>query len=312
MLSATYQLPFNGQRLDARLADRHDRPVAERQPGQHRDQQRDLERRGQHGAAGSRRADPHHRLGRPVVRSGVVRGGSSLRQSRTQRGDRAGISQHRSLGQEAPDDGTLPAAAAGGRVRSVQPPELRPARATSSAARPSARSPAPVCRPARPVRRARFSWWRSCRSDARSRLRARGVSSRPSSSRASRASPRVVAQAPDQARADHSRRPARLPGKRGLRRGDAADAVLASDDRRSRRTRSTWRTRSSRRRRTSALADSIRIKFRDRPLDLVIANTAPALQFVLQPSRRTVSGPAPRLCRRDASPDRAAGQRSPV
>src|SRR5215203_2269178 len=32
----------------------------------------------------------------------------------------------------------------------------------------------------------------------------------------------------------------------------------------------------------ASLADSIRIKFADRPLDLVIANTAPALQFLLR------------------------------
>ena len=50
-------------------------------------------------------ADPHHRLGRSVVRSGVVRGGQSLRQPRTQRRDRPGVPQHRSVGEQGAHDG---------------------------------------------------------------------------------------------------------------------------------------------------------------------------------------------------------------
>ena len=88
------------QRVDARLADRDDRPVAKRQPRQHRDQQLDAERRAEHRAPRSRRADSHHRLCRSVVRSGIVYSGGSFRQPGAQRRDRPGIPQHRSVGQQ--------------------------------------------------------------------------------------------------------------------------------------------------------------------------------------------------------------------
>ncbi len=56
VLSATYELPFDGQCLDAGLAGRDDRPVSERQSDQHRDEQRQPQRRAQYRAARPRRA----------------------------------------------------------------------------------------------------------------------------------------------------------------------------------------------------------------------------------------------------------------
>ena len=160
VLSATYELPFTGSALDARLADRHDRPVAERQSGQHRHQQRHPQRPAEHGASGCRRADSHHRLGRPVVRSRrSFVAVQPLRQSGPQRRDRARLPQHRSVDHQ-------------GRVacrsrRRLQfrvdvfdlfnHPNFGPP-ATSSAPRPSARSRERACPPAKPARRARSSW----------------------------------------------------------------------------------------------------------------------------------------------------------
>ena len=48
-------------RTDTRLAARHDRPVAERQSGEHRDQQREFERHAEHGSPGCHGSGAHHR-----------------------------------------------------------------------------------------------------------------------------------------------------------------------------------------------------------------------------------------------------------
>ena len=112
-------------------------------------------------------ADPHHRLGGPVVRSGGVRGGQSLRQSGPQRRHRPGLPQHGSVahqGRSAVASAIACSSASTCSISSTIPTSAR--RATSSAARRSARSRGPACRPAKPARRARFSWRRSCRSDA--------------------------------------------------------------------------------------------------------------------------------------------------
>ena len=67
------------------------------------------------------------------------------------------------------------------------------------------------------------------------------------------------------------------------------------------RTPSTSRTRNSATRRKRRYSNTSASSSRDRRPDLVIANTAPALKFVLQLPRRAVSGRAGGLCRRDAA-----------
>ena len=101
-----------------------------------------------------------------------------------------------------------------------------------------------------------------------------------------------------------------VSGKPRLRRGDAAVAVLAPDDRRRGALgvpgeRGIWRTR-----RTRPCANPSASSSGGVPLDLVIANTAPTLAVRPAASRRALSGRSRRVCRRDGSPGRAAGQGS--
>ena len=62
VVSATYLLPFTRPCADARLADGVDRPGSERQPREHRHQQRQPQWSAEHGAPRSGRSDSHHRL----------------------------------------------------------------------------------------------------------------------------------------------------------------------------------------------------------------------------------------------------------
>ena len=238
------------QRVDARLADRHDRPVAKRQSGQHRHQQRHAERRAEHRASRSRGADSHHRLGRSVVRSRVVRGGQSLRQPRAQRRDRPGVPQHRSVGEQGRSRSRAATACSSAPTRSICSTIRTSARpATSSAVRPSARSREPACRPAKPVRRARFNWWRSCRSDGPAMSRvcgARGCGR----GRQHGMGPARGRAASDQARADDSCRPGGIPGQHDDSTRSSRRSCIRIRPSRSTTTPSSWSTKNLARRRT--------------------------------------------------------------
>ena len=214
---------------------------------------------------------------------GVVRGGESLRQPRTQRRDRPGIPQHRSVGQQGPHDREPLPCCSCAPMRSICSTirtSVRPA--TSSAVRPSARSPEPACRPAKPVRRARFNWRRSCRSDAR-RTGARVRCSWPRRSSTVASRPARGRAAPDQARADrfmaarrHSR--ATRDSTRSLTKVLFSHPTIEVDvlrrvpgERRIRRERRTPRCA------TPSASSSAIVRS-----TLLIANAAPALQFALR------------------------------
>ena len=163
-------------RPDARLAACHGRSVAERQSREHRDQQQQPQRRAEHRASRRHRPDPDHRFGGPVVRSVGVRGRQSLRQPGPQRRHRTGLQQHGSVAHQER------AARRGARrcssgstcsICSTIPTSAR--RATSSAARRSARSRGRACPRAKRARLARFSWPCDCRSEMEVRMRARVV-----------------------------------------------------------------------------------------------------------------------------------------